>query len=461
MRGSRGTAAAGVCAALASIALGAPGSAASAPQRHKPRQVNVALTGSMAITWVGSPAAGCAAEGVCGVSGSVEIHLGNTSSSSSGGPAQLEVSDDSAVARVQTTAADGTVVTCADLVPVDFALAVRRTGGAPHTTIDAPTSLALPSAGHCAGPTGRDLSRLSLPARPFGAHGYDMSGTSSFTGGPFQVTAFSSVRAHITFGSNGGPLPFGGGFFSGSGGSRSASPVKARPALEESAAVVYRMTGIRGSLTTAFAGLAPPVCAALGACGAAGRLMQSFTTRGRLTFSGSRIVARRVGRTAALADLRHGRLRLFDDFSAAPITVTTNEAITQSDGLACRDTSTMRLGSTSGRIRGTTADELLLSPGAGLFPGGALDPFRTRCPGPSALDIVGPRGAPMATATVTAGELGDRQLTVVFHSGGSFTGSAYRGQRSGSVALFLTLVSRRGVTRRVKVFPGEPTFPIP
>ena len=457
MRGSRGTAVAGACVVLGSLALSVPGSAVSAPARHQPRQVNVALTGSLTIAWTGSPAAGCAAAGVCGVSGSVEMHLGNSSASSSGGPAPLEVTDPSAVARVQTTAPDGAVITCADLVPVDFSLAVRRIGGAPRTTIDTPTSLALPSAGRCAGPTGSDLSGLSLPARRFGAHGYDMSGHSTATGGPFQVTVFSSVHAHITFGSQGGQPPLGGTSFPGG----STHPTKPRSALEESATVVYRLSGLGGALTTGFAGLAAPLCDPVGACGASGRLVQSFTARGTVSFSGTRLVSRRVGQAAALADLRRGRLRLFDTFPVSSIRVTTDETISESHGVACRDTSTVRLGSssTSDRAHGTT-DELTLSPNPGAFPGGALDPFRTRCPGPSALDILGPYGAPMAAATVTAGELGDPRLSIVFHTATTFAGAAYSGERSGSTVLSLTLVRRRGVTRRVKLFTGEPPFPI-
>jgi hypothetical protein len=66
----------------------------------------------------------------------------------------------------------------------------------------------------------------------------------------------------------------------------------------------------------------------------------------------------------------------------------------------------------------------------------------------------------MAAAVVTAGELGDKRLSISFRTGGTFTGSAYRGKRSGSVVLSLTLVRRRGFTRRVKLFTGEPPFPI-
>jgi hypothetical protein len=450
---------------LALLTYSAPGSAAFAAGRPRPRQVNVALTGSLAITWTGSDTAGCAAAGVCGVSGSLEMHLGNSSASSSGGPVPLEVSDSGAVARVQTTAPNGAITTCADLVPVDFNLAVRGSAGARHSTIDAPSSIALPSSGRCAGPTASDLSGLSLPARPFGAHGFDMSGQSSFTGGPFQVAVFSTVHAHITYGSEGAPPGFGSGSFFGgaSGSSGTTGTAKPRPELEESATVVYRMTGLGGALATGFAGLAPPLCDALGACGTSGRLVQSFATHGMVSFSGTRVVSARVAPAAALADLRRGRLRLFDTFAGFPVArirVTTRETLSEGDGETCNDTSTMPLGSTSSQPHGTT-DKLLLSATPGEFPGGQLDPFRTRCPGPSALDILGPHDGAMAAGTVTAGQLGDRRLSIVFHSGGGFTGDAYRGRRSGSVVLSLTLVRRRGVTRRVKLFPGEPPFPLP
>lgn len=461
MRGSRGTAVAGACAVLGLMALSAPGWAASPPRRHAPRQVNVALTGGLTITWTGNAADGCAAVGVCGVSGSLELHLGNSSESSVGGPVPLEVSDSGAVARVQTTAPDGTVLTCADLVPVDFNLAVRHGGGgAPRTTMDPATSIAPPSAGRCAGPTAADLRGLDLPARPFGAHGYDMSGRSSFTGGPFQVTVFSTVRAHITYGSGGTQPPLGGGsFFGSAGGTTTAGPGKARSVLEESATVVYRMTGFSGALTTGFGGVAEPLCDALGACGAAGRLVQSFDTRGTLSFSGTRLVPRPRSARAALADLRRGRLQLYDSFPASFVHVSTDEALSESHGVTCNDTSRMRLNSMASRAHGAT-DELILSPSPRDFPIGQVDPFRTRCPGPSAADILGSGGTPMAAGVVTAGRLGDQRLSVAFSTRGPFTGSAYSGQRSGSVVLSLTLVRRRGTTRRVKLFRGEPPFPL-
>lgn len=462
MRGSRGTPTAVACAVLAlgaMLALGAPGPAVSAPTRHRaPRQVNVALTGALTIAWAGDPSGGCAAVGVCGVRGSVVILLGNSSESSSGGPAPLEVSDEGAVARVQTTAPDGAVTACADLVPVDFSLSVRRVGGTPRTTINVPESIGLPSGGRCGGPTGADLGGLSLPARRFGAHGYDMSGQSSFRGGPFTITAFSTVRAHITYGPQGGG-PFGGvGSISGTT-SGTSPPPKSRHALEESATVVYRVTGLSGTLTTTFAALAAPLCEPLGACGTSGHIAQSFAMGGTVSFSGTRVVGRRVSARAALADLRHGRLALFDTFGSSRLRTTVDETIAGSDGSRCSDRIVANLGAGGNRAR-HASDELSLAASPGAFPSGGIDPFRTRCPGPSAVDILGPSSRPLAAATVRAAQLGDRRLAIVFGTRGTFSGTAHAGRRSGSVVLSLSLVRTRAVTRRVTLFQSLPVFPI-
>ncbi|MGZ4244409.1 MAG: hypothetical protein ACXVSE_08970 [Solirubrobacteraceae bacterium] len=417
----------------------------------------MALTGSLTIAWVGDPAGGCAAVGVCAVRGSVVMLLGNGSESASSGPAPLDVSDENAVARVQTTAPDGTVTACADLVPVDFTLAVRRIGGAPRATINVPESIGLPSAGRCAGPTGADLRGLALPARRFGAHGYDMTGQSSFRGGPFTVSAFSTVRAHITYGpQHGGPFGVGPGVGGVIGSTR---PLKRRSALEESATVVYRVTGLAGALNTDFAGLAPPLCDGLGACGTSGRLVQTFAMGGTLSFSGTRLVRRRIRAQGALADLRRGRLQLFDTFGSSPLRTTVDETLARSDGSHCSDHAVTDFSAGTDRAR-RASDELRLSANPGEFPGGGIDPFRTRCPGPSAADILGPGNQPLGAATVSAAQLGDPRLSIVFRNRGSFDGTAYAGERGGAVVLSLSLVRSRGVTRRVTVFQGIPVFPV-
>jgi hypothetical protein len=450
MWGSRGTAFIAGCVVLALPALGLPEPAWSASHRPpRQRQVNAQVLGSLTIAWSGDPARGCAAAGLCGVSGTLQMHFGNSEVSSSGGPPELMANDESAVARVQTTAPDGSVTACADLVPVQFDLAVHRTGDQLAARVPASGAAQTPSSGRCAGPTSGDLTALRLPARRT-AHGYDFSGRTSFIAGPFAVTAVSGARARITFGGNGG----GGGITSGG---TTSTPVKLRSVLVERAGFTYRVTGFAGTLTTAFAGLAPPQCDPLGACGVAGRLVQSFATRGTLRFAGARITAHHVGRDRALADLRQGTMELSDTFAERVVHETVTEMSSQTGNLPCSAHSSTVLPATGLRPR-RGRDELLLSGALPGFGGGGSDPFRTPCPGPATADILGPNGGRIATATVTAGQLGDRRLSITFRGHGSFDGSAYTGRRSGAVVLGLVLVRSTGGTRRETLFPGEPVI---
>jgi hypothetical protein len=460
MRGSRGRAVIATCVIVGVPALGLPGPALAARPRPRPRAVNVTLTGALTVAWTGDPAHGCAAAGLCGVSGSLEMaQRDEASSGSSGGTPPLELSDQSAVARVQTTAPDGTVTGCADLVPVDFFLTVRKTRGGPRATFDPSDALAAPSSGRCAGPTATDIGAMRLPARQLGSRGYDLSGQTSFAAGPFEVTAISTVRAHFTYGNQGGLGGLGvlsGGF---GGGGPPQHPPAPHTALQESAVTRYRVTGVSGALDTDFAGVAPPLCDGLGACGATGSLTQTISTHGTVIFAGTRLVSRRVGLSGALADLRRGRLLLFDTFGVRPIHETVAETLSQSDGASCTDTSSLELAPPPFTGPHRRVDELALPAAVGDLGFGSLDPFRTRCPGPSAADVVGTRGASVATATVTAGELGDRHLSIVFRPRAAFSGPDYSGRRTGSVVVSMTLVRRSGGTRRVKRFPHEPVFP--
>ncbi len=440
---------------LGLLALGWAGPAAARPHSPRPpQQVNVALTGALTIAWTGNPAGGCAPVGVCGVHGALDITLGNGQASSSGGPVPLEANDPNAVVRVQSTAPDGTVIPCSDLVPVDFTFAVAHSGGDLHAGIDSAGSFQLPSSGRCAGPTAADMARITLPARRMGAHGYDLSGQTSIAAGPFQVTAISTVKAHITYGSQGGGPGVGAP-------PQFIRPPKPHTVLEEIARVIYRVAGFTGALTTDFAGVAPPVCDTLGTCGASGRLTQTFTARGTLEFVGTRLVTRRGGRGAALVDLARGRMHLFDTFSSVPIRGTVSETSAQTGSAPCADTSTAALpnvGSDRPR-RGT--DDLRLSVGQFGFGPGQSDPFRTRCAGPSGQDVLGRSGGTLAQVRITAGQLGARRLALTFQGAGAFGGAAYAGRRSGSLTLSLTLVRAGGETRRVRLFAGEPGVPFP
>ncbi len=456
MRGSRGTAIIAACVVLGALGLGLPGPASSASHRP-PRQrvVNSEVTGPLLIAWSGDPAHGCAAAGLCGVTGTVQIHLGGASASSSGGPPQLIANDDGAVARVQTTQPDGSVTTCADLVPIQFSFGLHRPGGrlaAEISTAFGPGQT--PSSGRCAGPTAGELAALVLPARRV-ASGYDFSGHSSITTGPFAVTVISGVRARVTFGNQGGN---GGGMeiVSGSG---TTVPVKPHSALVERASFTYRVTGFSGALTTDFAGQAPPQCDALGACGATGRLVQAFTAHGSLSFTGARVATRHVGRDRALADLRHGDMVLSDTFAEQAVRESVDETSAQKGGLPCTATSSIALaGGLAGRSR-RGSDKLLLSDPVDGFGDGPPDAFRTPCPGPSAQDILGPGSATMATATIAAGRLGARHLSIIFRGRDRFDAPAYSGRRSGAVVLGLVLVRSAGGTRRVSLLTGEPLNP--
>ena len=210
MRGSRGAALIAACVVLAVASLGVPGAAWSASHRpRRQRSFSTEVTGPLLIAWSGDPAHGCAAAGLCGVSGTLQMHFGNGELSGSGGPPELMANDDGAVARVQTTAPDGSVTTCVDLVPVQFDIAVH---GASARVAGAVLGLGsqAPSAGRCAGPTSSQLAALRLPVRRL-AHGYDLSGRTSFAAGPLAVTVISGVRAHITFGGSGGAGEISGG----------------------------------------------------------------------------------------------------------------------------------------------------------------------------------------------------------------------------------------------------------
>jgi hypothetical protein len=448
MRGSRGPAIIAACAVLAVASFGVPAAARSASNRaQRPRSFSTQVTGPLLIAWSGDPAHGCATAGLCGVSGTLQMHFGDDELSGSGGPPQLMANDDGAVARVQTTAPDGSVTTCTDLVPVQFDFGVRGATARMGAGVLSLGSQA-PSAGHCAGPTAGELSAVTLPARRL-AHGYDLSGRTSFVSGPFAVTVISGVRARITFGGSGG----GGEIISGGG---TSVPTKPRSVLVERTSVTYHVVGFSGALTTDFAGLAAPECDALGACGATGRLVQSFTASGDLQFLGARITTRYAGRGRALADLRRGAMTLSDTFAQQVVQEAVAESSAQGDGPPCMATSSILLiGVLPNRPRRGN-DELRLSDTFDDFGDGSPDAFRTPCPGPSAQDILGPNGGALATATVSAGQLGDRHLAITFHGGGTFRGSAYAGRRGGTVVLALALVRSTGGTHRVKLFPGEP-----
>jgi hypothetical protein len=437
-------------------ALAAPAAAA-----HQPRQVNVVLTGSLTVAWNADASRGCAAVGLCGMSGSLEM-LPSGAFSASGGPAPLELTDSNAAVRAVTRAADGSVrSTCADLVPVDLLMAVRRTALGLRAVLPRGQFFQPPSAGRCAGPTSADLESITLPARRFGAHSYDLSGTTGFGVGPFEITTRSTLRALISYGKS-TPAGLAGDLFSSVGGFSGTVPVPGRPprtrlVLQESAMVAYRVRAIQGSIATTFSGLPAPECVPLGACGDSGRLTASLSGAGGLVFSGSRIVPRRVSPARALADLRSGRMRLAGGFGMTPMRETVSESLVQADGSTCTDNAS------DGEFALVPAeldhhDSLQVeSASTGIGP----DPLRTRCPGPSTTDVLGSSSARVASGAFSPSEIGARQLSLTVSASGSFTGLSWSGSRSGTITLTMTRVRLHAGTRRVHELIGQPGVTLP
>ncbi|HWF74440.1 MAG TPA: hypothetical protein VG186_13915 [Solirubrobacteraceae bacterium] len=425
------------------------------------RVVNVTLVGSLTIAWQGEEVHGCAAEGLCGVSGSLQM-LPSGESSGGPGPPPIELVDQYSAARVTDTlggAAPGT--TCADVVPIDFYFAiVHASPGGLEAVVKPADSFQLPSAGRCAGPTASDLAALTLPARKLGSHGYDLTGTTTFSAGPFTVTATSTV--HAVFGGNGGTISGLVGTSTLSSGSlgvgRAPTTGPIHTALDEHAEVAYRIASVTGALSTTFAGLPAPYCAPLGACGTSGALSDSFAATGVVIFSADRIVKHRVGARRALADLRAGRLAVFDSWDGIPFKEAITEKLSGPGAATCSDgESATEFAAGTQRGGRHTLRLGLASAAAGQGGTADADPLRTRCPGPSSTDVAGT--SPLARATISTAGLGAHRMTIAFRSGGSFSSGAYQGTRAGSVVVALVLAHASGGTRHVRTGSSIPPLP--
>ena len=435
----------GLGVTLAAAAPTAPAAAADPAAPAAPRIVRTARgfmpVGSLDYIWKGDPARGCAAAGLCGVAGSLQVVTGNSSSGGGPGLPPIDIQDNNSVARVDRSSANGAAHPCVDFVPYDVAFVVRHRPGGKLRAVPQGEGAQPASAGQCAGPTAADLLPVTLPARKLARGGYDLSGSVSFGAGPFAITVVSTIRALAVSPHSFGPVtppPF----------TRGRRPPKARAVLAEQADVAYRVTGVQGGLTASFSGLASPFCAPLDACGGIGAVRLALAAPGhRLDFSGSRLVQRRVGSRRALADLRAGRLRLDANAYTLPLAGGVTGTFTSADATPCRDTvsgAAIELGEGSTR----TAYRLSLSPPSS-FPGFfGPDELRTRCPGPGSSEILGTR--PLATGAVAAGDVGAPRLSVVLGAAGGFRGSAYAGTRAGSITLTLVRTHVSAGTRRMR-----------
>lgn len=421
---------------------------------------SLTLSGSLTWTWRADPARGCAAAGLCGVSGSIEVVPSLDSvAEPDGRSVSVMLRDPGAVARVEDPSGS-----CVDLVPVDASLS-SGPGGPLHVETGSGGSVAPPSSGRCAGPTAQDLGLSKLPVRRLRGGGYDFSTTTSFAAGPFELTLVSTLR-----GRRGAPAsPLG----AADPGRRSAAIAAGRtatiklrasrpppvrlaraqhPQLYEFAEVRYRLTRVTGSLSAGFRGLPPPLCDALDACASTGVL--TFRPRGAygtLDLNGYANVSKRVGAAAALADLRSRSLSSADLSFDGALPAKLTEMLTRPGSAACSQSRSQRDLFLSADYLGATLS--LSSPD---LPG--AESVRTRCPGPSRADILGDRA--LAQARFSLRRVGRKTLTVALGNPGKFEGLAYAGARRGALVLtFRRILLRAGTTANTSVLPGFPGFP--
>jgi hypothetical protein len=409
-------------------------------------QVDYQPVGALDYVWTGVTSRGCAAAGLCGVTGSLQVTPDGDEGGGSGQPS-VDVGDENAVVRVEYPALTGLPKrVCVDPMPYDVTFALARRHGRNASPVGVGEAFNDVSAGQCAGPTATDLGRVRLPVRKERNGDYDLSGSPSFGAGPFKVTVISKLRvlvSRVNFpGFSNPPFPR----------PRPGSFPQPRRVLAEEAHVSYRISGVSGAISDSFSGLPAPLCAGLGACGTSGSVRVALATiRQMLVLSGERIVAHRVSGARALRDLRAGRLGLFDNTYELAPTGSVTESDSGPGSTMCSDALTNpgpRFFSTGTR----TADKIYLDPNGVNDVFGDPEPLRTRCPGPST-ETIAP-GA-VAAGIVRASELGAPRIRLVLRNRGRFEGVGYRGTRSGAIELTLIRTKVTAGTVRAKAIQGQ------
>jgi hypothetical protein len=381
------------------------------------------------------------------VSGSLEV-ISQDQSGSSETPRSrdIRIEDDGAVVRVTDPGSTPSQPhICTQLSPVSMVLTVVRSHSAGLHAVGLPF-ISSPSSGDCAGPSAAALGAFSLPARrlPGPTEAYDLSSTKPFGSGPYTVTIKSTIRARRPAGSGAG-----GSATSGSSGVGIFPGPKSHKGLVEDVSVQYRITGITGAVTTAFAGRPDPFCVPLDACGSSGVVTDAISgAEGRFEFDAQRVVKRRVSRREALGDLRSGRLPLLDTgvLLADRLSANVGWPVGSACSYALRQLNALDVNALESRHHG----KVLLSlqtPGE--------DPFHAACPGPVATDVLGSSDT-LARAVMPATELGRQSLRLVLSGHGRFVAGSYAGSRSAGVTLGLRLIRVQAGTKRENLFPGEP-----
>ncbi|HKN95413.1 MAG TPA: hypothetical protein VJU60_13840 [Thermoleophilaceae bacterium] len=451
-RGAAGLAAS-LGLALALLCSPAYGAAKKPPRPSIPREIPARVAGAITVAWHGDPARGCAAAGLCDVSGSlvyapqeamvegVKLRHGGLQ------PTEVDLfGDQGATVRVERSPSGGEPSTCVDTVDASDLLLTPTPVGHDRLRFDVSDEFLSESAlasGRCAGPVNNDLRGklpsgvLNLPALQRGSALLNMSSRHPFDAGPFSGEVVSTLGVRV-----GAKSPVDeGGFTISSGGSLSSADRSGKRVLQLT--MEYELTGSTGTLVTRFAGLQPPLCVPLDACGASGAVTY---TPGKVSgtlwiFAGERLHAgQHPTLRSALHQLRAGRLRVraFADlgpesFAHASATVTRVGDATCTDSVASAFAPIYvfqwkrRL---QVRLAGPTD--------------GSPDGLRTRCPGPSQNDAVA--GGSLAAGRIASSRVGARKVAVVLSRPGAFSGGGYVGTRSGSLTLRLV---RKRIEERV------------
>jgi hypothetical protein len=399
--------------------------------------MSLRVSGSLVATWHGDPAHGCAAAGVCEVSGSATYKPGfegrldvSRDSVGFGGadsaqPPVVRVRDGSPAARIA----------CADVLEGGFSpLGFEYLGDELQVTFE---ELEL-SAGRCAGPRTLDLAHAlphgSIKTRRLqrAPRVLDLGARSRFVAGPFSGEVISTVRIAL------GRAQVVRNRFSpgilrvppGHGGRTRYSVLDLQ----------YRITDVAGALVTDFHGLPDPACGALGACGTNGS--SSYTLKGvsgRIDMTAVRRLRRgqrRPGLGSELRALRGGSLLPYAESRLWHARATVAESVTSPAG-SCSDSLFTEPPIIDSR---STRKQLVLLVRSGDI-GSLGDTLRTRCPGPSQSDVL--RRGSLAHGGIALAAVGGKTIQVSLGSTLSFSKNGYAGSRHGQLQLQLELVRTR------------------
>ena len=406
-------------------------------------QADVLVSGNVYVEYRGTPDAGCATHGVCGISGTLVWEPGRHG--------QLVVErvrihgkvkligdlgfyNASNVTHTRRESASGPTGLCGDIGTETLGTSIFSRGISSSLHVGLGDAVSGFATTHCPGPLDSDVLRL-LPIRPLrhsvikhGRGSVDLSTTRPFRAGGFSGVLHSTVT--LKFGKPRRPrIP-------------SFGDIKF-PRLRIARAR-YRIDRVSGSLTAAFGGVSDPsLCMPLDACGVTGTITQSLP-RGTGEFELSTLAPASRPKRDLLRAIGVSTRGSLKGLGAEGLGVwkansgTLQATVKRDDGSApCSDSLPMRTGFLFASVtqRGLRLDYV-------------SDAFRTRCEGPLETDLAGDEG--LASGHVPLSALRHRRVTIRLRTGAKFSGGAYSGTTQPALTVTLT---RTGFSSRVVSFP--------